>query len=101
MTQPREFWWIAQRLRDGSEGEPEIAEIHEMSADYKVAYITGLEVEIDLSDVRLIERVLPAGRAAAAVEKLESIVSSSWHVDQATGDAMKVIDILQGAEIRA
>lgn len=54
------FWWASVEGR-----EPQVIEVSEMTAGHEVAYVTGLEVEIDLSEVRLIKRVLPGGRATA------------------------------------
>ncbi|WP_342153314.1 hypothetical protein [Methylorubrum sp. SB2] len=96
-----QFWWASLHGRD----RPDVVEV--TFEDGKPAYVCEAGApsiaadDFDRCQVRLIERVLPAGRAAAAVEKLESIVSSSWHVDQATEEAMKVIAILQDGENRA
>lgn len=46
--------------------------------------------------MRLIERVLPAGRAVAAVEKLQDGVVKCWDINLMTEGAIEAIAILQG-----
>ena len=68
----RQTWWVAVKQPDGTEAEPEVAQVWFKDAD-QVEEVLRLGDERGLwpDQVRLIERVLPAGRAAAAVEKLE------------------------------
>lgn len=72
MTQRREFWWVAQTPRDGSECKAEIAQVwlkDDGAVDFSM--LTGIEHMLSPDEVRLIERALPAGRAAVAAGKLE------------------------------
>ncbi|BDL39009.1 hypothetical protein [Methylorubrum sp. GM97] len=92
----RQTWWVAVKQADGTEAEPEVAQVWFNGTGVEEVLLLGNDCGLHADAVRLIERVLPAGRAAAAVEKLEEIVNSSWHVDQSTEGAMEVLDILQG-----
>jgi hypothetical protein len=68
MTERTEYWWV-----EWCEGmPPEPARIgFEYDVPATIEELGGYTQPLADRDVRLIERVLPAGRAAAAVEKLE------------------------------
>ncbi|GJD74521.1 hypothetical protein MKK50_15790 [Methylobacterium sp. J-043] len=66
------FWWASVERR-----EPQVVEVSE-SHGIKFVFATGNDVDLSEADVRLIERVLPAGRAAAAVDRLDEIAGELW-----------------------
>ena len=90
----RQFWWASF---DGR--EPQVVEVAE-SHGIRFVFATGTDVDLNEDKVRLIERVLPAGRAAAVVDKLEDIVGS-WDIDQMTEYAQVALAILQAGESEA
>ncbi len=73
----RQTWWVAVKQADGTEAEPEVAQVWFNGTGVEEVLLLGNDCGLHADAVRLIERVLPAGRAAAAVEKLEEIVNSS------------------------
>ena len=72
MTRRTEYWWV-----EWCEGmPPEPARISfDGDTPATIEEIGGCAQPLAERGVRLIERVLPAGRAAAAVERLER----AWH----------------------
>ncbi|MEH3146424.1 MAG: hypothetical protein PGN34_13990 [Methylobacterium frigidaeris] len=69
VVRPNEFWWANLHNHD----HVEVDEVRFEDGKPHWVYVTGTDVGISADkfercQVRLIERVLPAGRAAAAVE---------------------------------
>lgn len=67
----KQFWWATVHGND----VPEVVEVNFKDGKPHRVYLSGTDVDIEPYEldecVRLIERVLPAGRAAAAVQELE------------------------------
>ncbi|KTS39512.1 hypothetical protein NS228_04980 [Methylobacterium indicum] len=79
VVRPNEFWWANLHNHD----HVEVVEVQFEDGKPHWVYVTGTDVgiaayEFDRCEVRLIERVLPAGRAAAAVKRLEEIAGEKW-----------------------
>ncbi|MCJ2075399.1 hypothetical protein MKK68_06960 [Methylobacterium sp. E-016] len=72
------FWWATVHDHD----RPEVVEVTFENGKPHRVYLSGTDVDIEPYEldacVRLIEQVLPPGRAAAAVEKLEEIAGEKW-----------------------
>lgn len=92
---PNEFWWATVH----GPHRPEVVEVTFEDGKPHRVYRAGTEIDIEPYElnacVRLIERVLPAGRAASAVEKLED----AWNDQDAPGTAniiAEAIELLQG-----
>ncbi|BAQ49449.1 hypothetical protein [Methylobacterium aquaticum] len=98
MTERTEYWWV-----EWCEGmPPEPARIgFEGDTPTTIEEIGGYTQPLADREVRLIERVLPAGRAAAVVAKLESIGTTCHHIDQVWDDLYEAVAILQDGENRA
>lgn len=70
-----QFWWANLHGHD----RDEVVEVTFEGRKPVLAHITGTDIgiaahEFDRNQVRLIERVLPAGRAKAAVVKLKGLI---------------------------
>ncbi|QEE39811.1 MULTISPECIES: hypothetical protein [unclassified Methylobacterium] len=74
-NKPSEFWWV-----EWCEGmPPEPARIgFEGDSPANIEEIGGYTQPLRDRTVRLIERVLPAGRAAAAIDRLGEIAGEVW-----------------------
>lgn len=83
---PTGFWWASIEGR-----EPEVVHVSAISFDHKVAYATGSDCDIELDDVRLIEPVLPPGRATAAALHCALVASSR--------DGSGYVSRLQGCQV--
>ncbi|MFF9598190.1 hypothetical protein [Methylobacterium fujisawaense] len=88
-------WWVAVKQADGTEAEPEVARVWFNGTEVDEVLLPGDERGFYADKVRLIERVLPAGCAAAVVAKLQEAIdgSGAWGPWSLTQEA---IDILQG-----
>ena len=89
-----QFWWATVHGHD----RPEVVRVFLKDGTPRVVSLVGTEADIWASEfialkVRLIERVLPAGRAAAAVEKLQYFMTDDYRTDFVCD---QVIAILQG-----
>jgi len=95
--QRREFWWVAQTLTDGSERtlwdgserEPEVAQVwfkDDGGVDFSM--LAGVEDMFTPDEVRLIERVLPAGRAAAVDAPLRTF-EDAYRIAVETSDPQR------------
>ncbi|MCJ2040964.1 hypothetical protein MKK55_18715 [Methylobacterium sp. J-059] len=75
----RQTWWVAVKQPDGTEAEPEVAQVWFKDA-HQVEEVLRLGDERGLwpDQVRLIERVLPAGRAAAVDARLKTFEDAYW-----------------------
>ena len=74
-----QFWWASVHGHDN----PEIVEVTFEDGNPRRVDLIGTDNYICPTDfehcqVRLIERVLPVGRAAAAVKRLEEIAGEKW-----------------------
>jgi hypothetical protein len=91
-----EFWWVRVRYENGDPGDLQLAEVEFEGDAPRQASLMGTCASLtpeDMGDLSLIERVLPAGRAAAAVSKL----SEAWSDTGSPGTANDIaaaIDML-------
>lgn len=91
-----QFWWADLHGHD----RDEVVEVTIEGRKPVLVHITGTDIGIaahdfDRNQVRLIERVLPAGRAKAAVEKLQEAFDTRCGED-IWGVVQEAIAILQG-----
>ena len=73
-----QFWWATVHGHD----RPEVVEVSFEDGKPNRVYLCGSDVDIESYEidgcVSLIERVLPAGRAEAAVDRLGEIAGELW-----------------------